>query len=77
MDKEDMERSFPGHSVVKNPPANAGDMGSVPDSEDRTCLGAIKPECYNYSRAHVLQQLKPASPRAKENHCKEKPAPCS
>ena len=23
--------SFPGGSVVKNPPANAGDMGSVPD----------------------------------------------
>ena len=51
-----MERSFPGHSVVKNPPANAGDMGSVPDSEDRTCLGAIKPECYNYSRAHGPQE---------------------
>ena len=48
MDKEDMERSFPGHSVVKNPPANAGDMGSIPDSEDPTCLGATKPECYNY-----------------------------
>ena len=22
--------SFPGGSVVKNPPANAGDMGSIP-----------------------------------------------
>ena len=22
---------FPGGTVVKNPPANAGDMGSVPD----------------------------------------------
>ena len=22
---------FPGGSVVKNPPANAGDMGSIPD----------------------------------------------
>ena len=24
---------FPGDSVVKNPPANAGDMGSIPDLE--------------------------------------------
>ena len=24
------ERAFPGGSVVKNPPANAGDMGSIP-----------------------------------------------
>ena len=24
------ERGFPGGAVVKNPPANAGDMGSVP-----------------------------------------------
>ena len=24
--------SFPGGSVVKNPPANAGDMGSIPGS---------------------------------------------
>ena len=23
---------FPGGSVVKNPPASAGDMGSIPDS---------------------------------------------
>ena len=26
--------SFPGSSVVKNPPANAGDVGSIPGSED-------------------------------------------
>ena len=43
-----MEGSFPGHSVVKSPPANAGDMGSIPDPEDPTCLEATKPECYNY-----------------------------
>ena len=24
---------FPGDSVVKNPPANAGDTGSIPDPE--------------------------------------------
>ena len=25
------KRGFPGGSVVKNPPANAGDTGSIPD----------------------------------------------
>ena len=25
------ERGFPSGSVVKNPPANAGDIGSIPD----------------------------------------------
>ena len=29
---------FPGGSVVKNPPANAGDKGSVLGQEDPTCL---------------------------------------
>ena len=24
------DRDFPGGAVVKNPPANAGDMGSIP-----------------------------------------------
>ena len=25
-----MDRDFPGGAVVKNPPANAGDTGSIP-----------------------------------------------
>ena len=28
--KKDLGRDFPGGAVVKNPPANAGDMGSIP-----------------------------------------------
>ena len=28
---KDILRGFPDGSVVKNPPANAGDMGSIPD----------------------------------------------
>ena len=28
---------FPGGSVVKNPPANSEDTGSIPDPEDSTC----------------------------------------
>ena len=30
-DLKKQARDFPGGAVVKNPPANAGDMGSSPD----------------------------------------------
>ena len=29
--KKKAERGFPGGSVVNNPPANAGNTGSIPD----------------------------------------------
>ena len=29
-----VHRGIPGGSVVKNPPANAGDLGLIPGSED-------------------------------------------
>ena len=29
-----LKQGFHGGSVVKNPPANAGDAGSIPDEED-------------------------------------------
>ena len=31
VDSQDL-KGFPGGSVVKNPPANAGDIGSIPGS---------------------------------------------
>ena len=34
---------FPGGSGVKNPPANAGDTGSIPDWGYPTCHRAAKP----------------------------------
>ena len=37
--------------MVKNPPANAGYTGLIPDWEDLTCFGATKP---------VPQLLKPS-----------------
>ena len=37
---------FPGGSVVKNPPANAGDTGLI--QEDPTCHKATKTICHNY-----------------------------
>ena len=36
---------FPGGSMVKSPPANAGDTGSIPDS----------------GRSHMPQQLSPCA----------------
>ena len=39
---------FPGGSVVKKLPANAGDMGLILLGGDPTCLKATKPLCLNY-----------------------------
>ena len=39
---------FPGGAVVKNPPANAGDMGSSPGPGRPTCRGATEPMCHKY-----------------------------
>ena len=36
------EKGFPGGSVVKNPPANAGDAGLIPFGGESTCCGATK-----------------------------------
>ena len=42
------EVDFPGGAVVKNPPANAGDMVLALVREDPTCHGATKPVHHNY-----------------------------
>ena len=69
-------QGFPGGSVVKNPPANAGTRVWSLVWEDPTCRGATKPVCHNYW-AHVPQLLKltcldPVL-RNKRSHCNEKP----
>ena len=46
-------------TVIKNPPANAGDMGSLVRELDSTCWGATKPMHHNYW-AHMPQLLKPS-----------------
>ena len=43
---EEEERGCSGGSVVKNPPANAGDTGSIPDPG--RCQGATKSVGHNY-----------------------------
>ena len=37
-----MTHTLPGGLVIKNPPANAGDKGSIPGPEDSTCCRATK-----------------------------------
>ena len=41
-------RAFHGGLVVKNPPANAGDMGLIPDQENPTCCRAARTMYHNY-----------------------------
>ena len=52
-------RDFPGGTVVKNPPANAGDTGSIPGTgRSHMPRSSLGPASHNYW-AHVLQLLKP------------------
>ena len=72
---KDKALGFLGGSVVKNPSASAGETGLIPDL-GRSHMPwshwahTLEPNCsmvlYNSlcSRAHVLQLLKPVSPRA-------------
>ena len=39
---------LPCGSVVKNPPANVGDTGLIPDSGRLTCYGVAKTMCHNH-----------------------------
>ena len=48
MHSKEVFQGFPGGTMVKNPPANAGDMGSSPGLEYPTCRRATKPMCHNY-----------------------------
>ena len=45
---KDEAKGFSGGTVVKNPPANAGDMDSSPGLGRSTCCEATKPVCHNY-----------------------------
>ena len=43
------ERDFPGGAVVKNPPSNTGDLGSIPGQGTRSHMHAATKEhtCLN------------------------------
>ena len=51
------QEGFPGGSVVENPPANAGDTGSIPDWADHTGRRAAKP----VHRSYQLHAREPGS----------------
>ena len=51
------EGDFPGGAVVKNPPANAGDMGSIPGPRRSHCRRAAKPVHHNYW-AYALEPVR-------------------
>ena len=58
-------QDFPGGPVDKNPSANAGDMGSIPDLGNFTSRGATTEACSPRACAPVLH---------KRSHSSEKPA---
>ena len=77
---------FPGGSVVKNPPANAGDTGLIPGSGRSTCISQcaatiIKPALESMGSAttepvrgnYLNSHVREPVPRHKESHCNEKP----
>ena len=41
-------QNFPGGSVIKNLPTNAGDPSPIPAREDSACCGAARPVSNNY-----------------------------
>ena len=71
---------FPGGSVVKNPPANARDMGLILDPGDPTCCRAAKPMHHNYwacalepgSHNHWSPHTLEPELRNKRSQCNEK-----
>ena len=68
---------FPGGSAAKNPPANAGDRGSVPDQGRSHMQGSNQAVC----RSYLSTATEPTSPRArsanKSSHRDERPERCS
>ena len=69
-------RGFPGGSVVKNPPANVGDMSLIPGPGRPTCCGATKPMHHNYLACALepgTATTKPTCPRARALQQKQPP----
>ena len=76
-------KGFPGGSVVKNLPVNAGATGSVPGQGDCTCCRATKPYTTLLSLCCGAQELQLLEPERlqlvlcnKSSHCNEKPKHC-
>ena len=66
---------FPGGPVVESPPANAGDMGSIPGlgsshTLQENCVSQLLSPQVATTEAHHLEPVL----RNKRSHCNEKPA---
>ena len=81
LNSELRNRDSPGGTVVKSPPANAEDTGSIPGPGRFHTLQSIRapaPQLLSFhSRAHELQLLKPVYLEPEfcneRSHCNEKP----
>ena len=66
-------RGFPGGSVVKNPPANAGDMGWIPGSREipqateqlSPCTTTTEP-VFQSPGISTTEALEPSAPRQRK-----------
>ena len=67
-----VEEDFPVRPVVKDPPANARDRGSIPGLGRSHMLQATKPMRHKY-RTHALQQLKPLQGEAQAPQLESRP----
>ena len=65
---KEITRDFPGGPMVKNTPANGGDIASIPDREDPTCHTATKTMHHNYSACALEPMV-----HNMRSHCSEKP----
>jgi len=61
---------FPGCPVLKNPLANAGDIGSIPGLGRSTCFEETEPTGCNYLSPYVLE---PTAVRCSRTTSREKP----
>ena len=59
--RKTQKKDFPGGSVVKSPPASAGDMGSIPDPgrshtspSDKACVPQLLSLCSRAWELHVM-----------------------
>ena len=70
--KMNFSKGFPSGSVVKNLPANAGDMGSIPGLRRPHMSRSNKPACHDYWPC-VLERVF----CNKRRHCLEKATHCN
>ena len=66
---------FPGGPVVKNPPSNAGDVGSIPGwgtkiphAEGQLSLRALEPARHNERSPRATTKILRVAPKTRSSH---------